>query len=152
MAFKETPVTDALHPGKRVPLSPRQRRYWRALGLSAVVGGIVGGWLVVDQPEGRSAFELARTGSLSACFAIGASALWTIGLAVSCILYHRAIDDHEERAWLWAGLAGWYAFVFSAPVWWVLHRAALAPPVDAMILFILSMIVNAIVYLWFKFR
>src|SRR3546814_4669555 len=68
-------------------------------------------------------------GPVSPGFAIGASLLWLLGLAVSMILYHRAIDDHEERAWLWASLAGWYSFVFPAPVWWMLHRADLAPPV-----------------------
>lgn len=133
-------------------LSPRQRRYWSALGLSAVVGGIIGGWLVLDQPMDRGAVDLFSSGALSPGFAIGASLLWVAGLAVGMILYHRAIDDHEERAWLWAGLAGWYAFVFPAPVWWVLHRAALAPPVSVMALFLLTMLVNAAVYLWFKFR
>src|SRR3546814_4441316 len=73
-------------------------------------------------------------------------------LAVSIILYHRAIDDHEERAWLWASLAGCYSFVFPAPVWWMLHRADLAPPVDAMALFLLSLVVNSVIYLWMKFR
>ena len=68
------------------------------------------------------------------------------------IIYHRAIDDHEERAWLWASMAGWYAFIFPAPVWWVLHRAGMAPPVDAMILFVFSLVANCIVYLWLKFR
>jgi len=54
--------------------------------------------------------------------AIGASLFWAVGLAISMTIYHRAIDDHEERAWLWAGLAGWYAFIFPAPVWSLLIR------------------------------
>lgn len=132
--------------------SPRQRRYRFAIGFAAVVGGIVGGWMAVDQPADRNAFEMAFSGSLTAGFAIGASLFWVLGLAIAMTLYHRAIDDHEERAWLWAGLAGWYAFIVPAPVWWVLHRAGLAPPADAMLLFLLSMVVNAIVWLWLKFR
>lgn len=133
-------------------LSRRRRRYWTALGLAAVIGGIVGVWASFDQPANRGAIEMAFTGSLSANFAIGASLFWVIGLLVSMIIYHRSIDDHEERAWLWAGLAGWYAFIFPAPVWWVLHRAGLAPPADAMLLFVLSMVANGVVYLWLKFR
>ena len=42
--------------------------------------------------------------------------------------------------------------MFPAPVWWVLHRAALAPSPDAMLLFLLTLVVNAVVYLWLKFR
>ncbi|WP_428627210.1 hypothetical protein [Sphingopyxis sp.] len=141
---------DTIKPSRRA--SPRQRRYRFALGFAAVVGGIVGGWMVADQPAGRDGLEMAFNGSLSTSFAMGASLFWILGLAISMTIYHRAIDDHEERAWLWAGLIGWYAFIVPAPVWWVLHRADLAPPVDAMLLFLVSMVVNAIVWAWLKFR
>lgn len=150
MVPKEAAMTEAAKTKR--PLSPRRKRYRLALGLAAVVGGIVGGWQVADQPVGRSGAELAFNGSLSPTFAIGASLLWTVGLAIAMLIYHRAVDDHEERAWLWASTAGWYAVIFPAPVWWVLHRASLAPPVDAMALFILSMVANGIVWLWLKFR
>lgn len=141
---------DTVKPRRRA--SPRQRRYRFALGFAAVVGGIVGGWMVADQPADRNAVEMAVSGSLSASFAIGAALLWVLGLGISVVIYHRAVDDHEERAWLWAGLAGWYAFIVPAPVWWVLHRAALAPPADVMLLFIFSMIANAVVWMWLKYR
>lgn len=133
-------------------LSPRRRRYWSALGLSAIVGGIIGGWMQMDQMQEGGPAAIFGNGALSTSFAVGASIFWVIGLAVGLAIYHRAIDDHEQRAWLWAGLVGWYAFIFPAPVWWVLHRAALAPPVDAMLLFLFSMVANAAVYLWLKFR
>ena len=152
MPTKEKRMTDADITPPRRRISPRQRRYRFALGFAAVVGGIVGGWMVADQPNGRGGLEMAFNGSVSTGFAIGASLFWVIGLAISMVIYHRAIDDHEERAWLWAGLAGWYAFIVPAPVWWVLHRADLAPPADAMLLFMFSMVVNAIVWLWLKYR
>lgn len=131
-------------------LSPRQRRYWLGLGLAAAIGGVIGAWAMLDQPHGAGGW--IGSGPISTQFAIGASLCWAIGLAISMVIYHRAIDDHEERAWLWASTAGWYAVIFPAPVWWVLHRAGLAPPADVMLLFLLSMVVNAIVYLWLKFR
>ena len=152
MVLKEATMLDADTTKPRRRLSPRQRRYRFALGFAAVVGGIVGGWMVAVQPVGRNGLEMAFSGSLSASFAIGAALLWVVGLAISMTIYHRAIDDHEERAWLWAGLVGWYAFIVPAPVWWVLHRADLAPPADTMLLFAFSMVVNAIVWLWLKFR
>ena len=132
-------------------LSPRRRRYWQTLGFCAGIGGIVGGWLVADQPGDRGFTEMLASGSVSPGFAVGASLLWIAGLAIGMVLYHRSIDDHEERAWLWACVAGWYAFIFPAPAWWVLHRAGMAPPVDAMLLFFLSLIVNAAVWMWLKF-
>ncbi|AJA09057.1 Putative membrane protein [Sphingopyxis fribergensis] len=135
------------------PMSPRQRRYRFALGFAAILGAILGIWMASDQPAGSHGFDTVLGGGpLSASFAIGASIFWGIGLAISLIIYHRAIDDHEARAWLWAGLAGWYAFIVPAPVWWVLNRAGLAPPIDTMLLFLLSMAANAIVWLWLKYR
>lgn len=151
-AMKDRMMTDGNTPPTRRRMSPRQRRYWTSLGIGGVVGGIVGAWMVIDQPDGRSAFEMANTGPLSAGFAIGASIFWTLGVAIASIVYHRSIDDHEEHAWLWAGLWGWYAFIFTAPVWWVLHRAGQLPAPDVMILFIVSMLANGVAYLWLKFR
>ena len=147
MATKEQAMTgERKHP--RRPLSPRRRRYWLSLGLAAIIGGVIGGWMAAD----RGAAALVSNGPVSESFAIGTSIAWAVGLAICMLVYHRAIDDHEERAWLWAGLAGWYAFIFPAPIWWILHRAELAPPADAMLLFLLSMAVNGAVYLWLKFR
>lgn len=150
MALKETTMTDA-KTAKRA-MSPRQKRYWTSLGLAGVIGGIIGGWMVLDQPTDRGAADLLGNGALTPEFAAGASIAWTLGLAICMVIYHRSIDDHEQRAWLWAGLWGWYAFIFTAPVWWVLHRASMAPAPDAMLLFLLSMAANAVVYLWLKFR
>ena len=133
-------------------MSARRKRYWTSLGLAALIGAIIGGWMAVDQAGAPHSIATLFSGALTPGFAVGASAAWVIGLAICMILYHRAIDDHEEHAWLWAAVAGWYAFIFPAPVWWVLHRAGMAPPADAMILFIFSLVVNCIVYLWLKFR
>lgn len=152
-AMKEATMTEASSNAPRRSPSPRQRRYRFAIGFSAVLGAIIGVWLALDQPkDGQHGPDVIFNGPLSANFAIVASLLWVVGLAVAMVIYHRAIDDHEERAWLWAGLTGWYAFIVPAPVWWVLHRATLAPPVDAMWLFLLSMVANAIVWLWLKYR
>lgn len=132
--------------------SARKRRYGLAFVLFALIGGIIGAWLAVELPHNEGPFEAMRAGAISPRFAIGASILWVAGLAAGMAFYHRAIDDHEQRAWLWAGLAGWYAFVFPAPAWWVLHRAGVAPEPDLMLMFLVSLIVNSLVYLWLKFR
>lgn len=152
MVLKDQAMTDTGKSAKR-PMSPRRKRYLTALGISGVIGGILGVWLQLDNPDGPSAgFALVSNSPLTPGFALGASILWTIGLILCLFLYHRSVDDHEERAYLWAGLAAWYTFALSAPTWWVLHRADLAPPADAMMLFLGALIVNAAVWLWLKYR
>ena len=150
MATKGTPMIDARTTKSRRPFSPRRQRYWAAIAL-ATVTGFAGGMLLL-RGQSVSGGELIGNGPLSAALAIGAAVLWMAGMAICSILYHYSVDDHEEQAWLRAGLAGWYAFAFATPTWWLLHRAALVPPVDAMLLFAGSLVINTAVYLWFKFR
>lgn len=133
-------------------MSPRRQLYWSSLGGSALLGAVIAILLQIDEGSERNAASLLGDGPLSPDFAVAVAALYIVGLAAACLAYHRAIDDHEERAWLWAGLAGWYTFILPAPAWWVLHRAAVAPPVNAMLLFLFSLLINAIVWLWLKFR
>ncbi|MGH6633774.1 hypothetical protein [Sphingopyxis sp.] len=135
------------------PMSPRRKRYWTALGLAGAFGGVLGAWMQSAQSDGTTiGLALLSNSALPVNFAIGASIAWIVGMAVSLILYHRSVDDHEERAYLWAGTAAWYALTLAAPTWWVLHRASLAPAPDVMLLFLGALAVNAIVWLWLKYR
>jgi|UPI000054EBA9 drug/metabolite transporter (DMT)-like permease len=127
--------------------SQRKRLYWASLLFSGVIGMVAAMLLQEGPGDGLMSNE-----ALSPNVAIGLSLLWVVGLVIALALYHRAVDDHERHAYHQASLAGFYAFIFPCPVWWVLWRADLAPPVDAMALFGLVLIVNAAVYLWFKFR
>lgn len=126
--------------------SPRKRLYWVSLVGSGALGMVAA---IMLQTNGESLYS--NTG-LSPSVAITLSLLWVVGLAVALVAYHRTVDDHERQAYHLGALAGFYAFIFPCPVWWVLHRADLAPPVDAMLLFAASLTANAIVYIWFKFR
>lgn len=127
--------------------SPRKRLYWVSLVLAGALGMVSA---IMLQAGGDA--ELFDNSTLTPSLAVGLSVLWVAGLAVSLVIYHRNVDDHERHAYRLSGLAGFYAFVFPCPVWWVLARAGLAPPVEAMPLFLLSLAANAIAYLWFKFR
>lgn len=128
--------------------SPRKRLYWVSLFLAGALG--MASAIALQSTGGGG--SLVGNDALTPMVAIGISLLWIVGLAVSLVIYHRSIDDHERQAYRIAGLAGFYAFVFPCPAWWLLARADLAPPVDAMILFIASIAANAAVYMWFKFR
>lgn len=129
--------------------SPRKRLYWISLALSGALGFVAA---MVMQAGTAGADGMFSNAAMTPMVAIALSVMWVIGLTIALILYHRTIDDHERQAYHLGGLAGFYAFVFPCPVWWVLWRADLAPPVEAMPLFALSLIANALFYFWFKFR
>lgn len=134
-----------------VNLSLRQRRYALSFLIATIVGAVIGVWLQFSGHMFRDALA-GKANVMTAETAIILTAVYAVGMAISMIFYHRGIDDHEERAWLWAGLFGWYAFVFPAPAWMILASAKVVPPVDAFVLLVFSAIVNAIAWLWLKFR
>lgn len=127
--------------------SPRKRLYWVGLVLAGTLGLVSA---IMLRANGDT--DLMSDSAMTPTLAIGLSALWALGLMAALIIYHRTIDDHERMAYQIGGLAGFYAFVIPCPIWWVLARASLAPPVEAMPLFAFSLTVNALVYFWFKFR
>lgn len=148
----EAMMSDAGKVAKR-PMSPRRKRYFIALGLAGLFGGVLGAWMQISQnAEHSTGFAMLSNSPLPTNFAIGASIIWVVGMIVSLVIYHRAVDDHEERAYLWAGTAGWYTITLASPAWWVLARAGLAPPADAMLIFAGALVVNCAVWLWLKYR
>lgn len=128
--------------------SLRKRLYW----VSMVLAGSLGMISAIMLQAGGHGTGLMSNSPMTPTLAIGLSIFWVVGVVVAMVIYHRSVDDHERRAYHLGGLAGFYAFVFPCPVWWVLARAELAPPVEAMPLFVLSLAANAVVYFWFKFR
>lgn len=133
------------------PWSPRKRRYMFSLVISLFVGIMASVLLRIGSTEDPS-LHILTDGPFSATAAWILSGLWLFGMGISIFIYQRSVDDHEEKAYLWGGLAGFYAFIFPTPVWWLLSRADIAPPVDAMTILILALFANAVVYLWLKFR
>ena len=130
----------------------RRKRLYTASIAGSVLLGLLTAILLRSGQSDATADPFFSNSALSPQIAILLALLWGVGISIAVFIYQRTIDDHEERAYLWAGLAGYYAFVIPAPMWWVLARADLAPPVDAMLLFGLTIITNALVYLWLKFR
>lgn len=131
--------------------SRRKRLYTGSLVGSALLG-LITSWLMRSGQRDLGADPFFSNSPLTPEIAIILALLWAIGISVAVIVYQRTVDDHEKQAYLWAGLAGYYAFLIPAPAWWVLSRANLLPPVNAMALFVLTILVNAAVYLWMKFR
>ena len=131
--------------------SRRKRLYTVSLSIAALLGFVSTLALRVGVGDGPTS-DLFGNGQFDPGVAIFLSALWVGGMALSLFIYHRNVDDHEQHAYLWGGLAGFYAIVFPAPVWWLLARAQILPAVDGMILFLFAVTANAIVYMWLKYR
>lgn len=138
-------------------MSRFDRRYWKmwaaivALGIPlGIILAIVG---LGDQREGVSiVISNAPIGPLAA---IAASTLLVVLCALSAIYYHRTVDDHEERAYLWGSTIAYYFLVLAFPLHWLLARASLVPQITigvALLIVLISCILQAIVWGLFKFR
>ncbi len=128
--------------------SPRKRLYWVTMVASMSLGAGIALALQVVQGSG----DLASNAPLTPATAVALSAIWVVGMGVASFFYFRAVDDHERHAYYLGSVAGFHAFIVACPVWWVLGRAGITPPTDAMALFMFALAVNLAVYLWFKFR
>lgn len=131
--------------------SRRKRLYTTSIFGSGLLG-LIFAVLISSGQSGGATNPFFSDSALSPQIAVVLALIWGVGISIAVVAYQRTVDDHERHAYLWAGLAGYYAFVIPAPAWWVLARADLVPPMNAMMLFALTMIVNAVVYLWLKFR
>lgn len=143
---------------RRQEMSGFDRRYWRMWGIVVILGMPIGmGLAIFGFGNGGSAdLSLALTNSpISPLAAILLSAGATALLVASAVIYHRTIDDHEERAYLWGSTIGYYFLVLVFPLHWLLARGGILPALTigfALLLVLLSCIVQAIVWALFKFR
>ena len=138
-------------------MSRFDRRYWKMwvviIGLSAIVGMAVAVLGVSDQSDGLSL--VISNAPISSGMAIVTSILITVLMVLAAIYYHRTVDDHEERAYLWGSTIGYYFLVLAFPLYWLLARGSLVPTLTigiALLIILFSCIVQAIVWALFKFR
>ena len=131
--------------------SPRKRLYTFSIAVACLTGFAMGMLLTGGSHADADPFMLGDN-PLSPRFAILASVVYAAGIGIALPLYYRAADDHERRAFDLSCIAGFHAFAIPAPIWWLLGRADLTPPVETMPLVLFSIAVNGVAYLWFKFR
>ena len=138
-------------------LSGFDQRYWKMWVIIAVLSLPLGIALAVfglsDQGNG---FSLVLSNDpISPILAILLSAAMTVLLVLAALVYHRTIDDHEERAYLWGSTIGYYFLILAFPLYWLLARGGLVPTLTigiALLIILFSCIVQAIVWALFKFR
>jgi hypothetical protein len=133
-----------------------EKRYWRTwlivMALSVPVGIALA---MSSQTERLGTFNPFASTPISAPVAALLALLVTGTFAATLILYHRAIDDHEERAYLWGSQLAYYFLILAFPAWWLLQRGGIVAPIDTTIAFVavlLSFLVQGAVWAWLKFR
>lgn len=139
-------------------MTPFDQRYAKMLLIIVLLGAPLGAGLAFATLDGdpRDAVErIFLNGALSPTGAILLSAALAVLLGIAVILYHRAIDDHEERAYLWASQIAYYFLAIIIPIFWLLSRGGLVPALTAggaMLMLLASFVIQGAVWAWFKFR
>lgn len=132
------------------------RRYWKMWLMIGLLGVPVGFGMVmigvIDRPAGLLNLALEN---LSPGGAVAATLGFLILMGLAAWLYHRAIDDHEERAYLWGSQIAYYFVALALPALWLLSRGGIVSPpsfADAFVIVLASFLVQGAVWAWFKFR
>jgi hypothetical protein len=129
------------------PVSPKTRRTQKLYLLSGLVA--IPGMLALIH-GGRSAsgkVGLFSNSPVSPGIALFAIASWLLGMALSWWWYVSA-DEHERHSYDFGTLIGGGMFLTVTPAWWVASRAELVPPPDAMILWVITMLVTTVAWAW----
>lgn len=147
-------MTENIMAERRPIESASTRANRRLLGLSGLLGGVMGLLLAVNEvrrsPDGHALDIL--TAPLPAALALALAALWGIVLPLISWRWHKVVDEHEREAYRDGSVAGFYVLSVAAPVWWLLARGGMAPPVDGFWVYGAVMIVSGAFWLWRKHR
>ena len=125
----------------------RNRKYWAFWWVPLVAVLIAS--LGFDWAFGHDDLASGGYGKARAIFGV---AMTVIGLPWVAIAYHRFIDEQEERAILWSSLFGYYLVLGVGLVWTFLAKAGLVPPLDFIILMLVTFVPMFGVFFWLKYR
>ncbi|MEO7603307.1 MAG: hypothetical protein ABIS39_08670, partial [Sphingomicrobium sp.] len=120
--------------------------------LGVPVGVLLGSF---GQTGGMAALNPFSDTPIQTPIAILLAVLVTGFLAAAAALYHRTIDDHEERAYLWGSQVAYYFLFLTFPAWWLLERGGLVGSITtggALGALLASFLVQGAVWAWLKFR
>lgn len=133
-----------------------EKRYWRTWLMVTALGVPVGMVLALStRRHGLDSINPFTSDPISASMAVLLAILVTGFFAAAVALYHRTIDDHEERAYLWGSQLAYYFLVLAFPAWWLLERGGIVGPITtavALVAILVSFLVQGAVWAWLKFR
>ena len=133
-----------------------EKRYWRTWLVVTALGVPVGMVLAMSsRRNGVDSINPFTSDPISAPIAVLLAVLVTGFFALAVGLYHRTIDDHEERAYLWGSQLAYYFLVLAFPAWWLLERGGIVAPISTVVALwaiLVSFLVQGAVWAWLKFR
>lgn len=133
-----------------------EKRYWRTWLLVTALGVPVGMILAMSTLNADAGnFNPFASTPIDRPVAVMLALLVTGFFAVTVGLYHRTIDDHEERAYLWGSQIAYYFLILAFPAWWLLERGGIVAPITTTIAFVailISFLVQGAIWAWLKFR
>ena len=147
-----------LRPSSTNPMTSFDRRYWRMWFLVGALGVPIGVGLslaTIDQGSPNPFGWVAPGETLQPITAVLLATSFLFACTIGLFLYHRAIDDHEERAMLWGSYIAFYGLVAMLLSHWLLEKGGLVPAVtsgSAMLLVVAAFAIQWAVWAWFKFR
>lgn len=136
--------------------SAYEKRYWKMWMLVTALGMPVGAALAIStHQKGLSTLNPFASTPISEPIALLLATLVSVFFIVVLVLYHRAIDDHEERAYLWGSQLAYYFLIVAFPAWWLLERGGIVDPITtggAFAAILVSFVVQGGVWAWLKYR
>ncbi len=133
------------------PLRPaRVARANQMLVASGAIGGVLGLMFAMGGlSDPTSVFSDAP---VSPALTLIALALVGIAVPVVTLVWHRNVDEHEERIYRFASLIAIYTYFWVSLVWWIAARGGFLPPADGKIIFGIVWAVWGLSWLWGKYR
>lgn len=139
-------------------ISGFDKRYYRMWGILLALSAPIGIGLAIASDDSKQLAAgplMLSNGAIDPTVAIAIAFIGTLLLAASAVIYHRTIDDHEERAYLWGSTIAFYFMAIAFPMAWLLARGGLIDALGigtAMLILLVSFVIQGAVWLWFKFR
>lgn len=133
------------------PVAERVRKSRRTLWLSMGIGALLGIFMAGTIGAG-DAIALYSNDPVPGWVALVASAVWALVVPLITWRWLVTVDEHERDAYNFGALLAFYLYIFATPAWWLCWRGGLLPRPEAMIIFIMVMMVWSIGWLWRRYR
>ena len=122
------------------PLTRKERLNRNILIAAGLLGGVIGMVLALTGTNGAPAFaDVFSDGPLPA------------GLAISLYWHRHAVDEQEAAAYKNGALIALYVYMIGAPVWWFAWRGGFAPEPHGVIIYVATVSVLGIIWIWKKY-
>jgi hypothetical protein len=129
------------------PVSPAMRRTNKLYWIKELLGGVAILAVILAGTSKDHPFAAFSNSPIPTWFAIVAIPCWLVARLIREI-WRNSADEHEQHASDFGRNAATGVFLAVTPAWWVAARAGLAPQPDAMLLWILTMVVSSIGWTW----